>query len=62
MFTELYDRVIGIQKAQEQLRNETIWVQVVAEVLGKNSGIDLARFVEERQRLQNINQLKQLKQ
>ncbi len=57
MFTELYNRVIGIQQAQEQLRNETTWVQVVAEVLGKNSGVDLAQFVEERQRLQNIKQI-----
>jgi len=62
MFTELYNRVIGIQKAQEELRNETVWTQVVAEVLGKNSGVDLAGFVAERQKLSNINQLERLKQ
>ncbi len=57
MFIELYNRVMGIQQAQEQLRNETVWTQVVAEVLGKNSGVDLAQFVEERQKLQNIKQI-----
>lgn len=59
MLTELYNRIIGIQKAQEELRNETVWTQVVAEILGKNSGVNLAKFVEERQRLQNIKQLEQ---
>ena len=61
MFTELYKRLIGIQKTQEQLRNETTWMQVVAKILGKNSGVDLAQFVEERQRLQNIKQIEQSK-
>lgn len=36
MVQDLYNRMIGIQKSQESLRNETVWVQVVAEVLGKN--------------------------
>ncbi len=59
MQAEFHNRLIAIQKALEQLRNETVWTQVVAEVLGKNSGVDLAGFVEERQRLMNVKQLEQ---
>ena len=40
------------------MRNEAAWVQVVAEVLGKNSGIDLEAFVKERQRKLNISNIK----
>ncbi len=58
MIQDLHNRIIGIQKAQEQQRNENIWVQVVAEVLGKNSGVNLESFVEKRQQLQRIEQLK----
>ena len=58
MVQDLHNRLIGVQKAQEEQRNENVWVQVVAKVLGKNSGIDLGAFVEERQRLQNIEKLK----
>jgi len=60
MIQDLHNRLIGVQKAQEEQRNENVWVQVVAEVLGKNSGIDLGKFVEERQRLENINRIKPL--
>ena len=57
MISDLHNRLIGVQKAQEAQRNENVWVQVVAEVLGKNVGIDLGAFVAERQRLQNIEKL-----
>jgi len=60
MIQDLYNRMIGIQQSQEKLRNEAVWVQVVAEVLGKNSGVDLSAFVEERIRLQNIETIKQI--
>lgn len=62
MQADFHNRLIAIQKVLEQLRNETVWTQVVAEVLGKNSGVDLAKFVEERQRLQNIKQLERQNQ
>ena len=58
MIQDLHNRLIGVQKAQEEQRNENVWVQIVAEVLGKNSGIDLGAFVEKRQRLQDIEKLK----
>ena len=61
MIQELYNRLTGIQKAMEGVRNENAWVQVVAEVLGRNSGIDLTSFVEERQRRLRIEDLKQKK-
>jgi len=57
MIQELSNRLVGVQQAQEQQRNENVWVQVVADVLGKNSGVDLAAFVKERIALQNISQL-----
>jgi len=57
MIQDLSNRLVGVQKTQEQQRNENTWVQVVAEVLGKNSGINLEEFVKERQRLQNIEKL-----
>ena len=57
MVQELHNRLTGVEKSQEELRNETVWVQVVAEVLGKNSGIDLEKFVEKRQQLDNIKRL-----
>jgi hypothetical protein len=42
------------------LRNETLWVQVVAEVLGRNSGVNLEAFVEERRRLHSLAEVKRL--
>lgn len=57
MIQDLSNRLVGVQKSQEEQRNENTWVQVVAEVLGKNSGINLEEFVKERQRLQNIEKL-----
>lgn len=57
MIQDLSNRLVGVQKTQEQQRNENTWVQVVAEILGKNSGVDLTAFVKERQRLQNIENL-----
>ena len=60
MIQELYDRLIGVQQAQERQRDENIWVQVVAETIGKNIGVDLTSFVKERQRLQNIEKLKEI--
>lgn len=61
MVQDLYNRLIGTQQAVEEMRNENAWVQVVAEVLGKNSGINLEAFVQERQRLSNIEKLKRIK-
>lgn len=58
MIQDLHNRLIGVQKAQEEQRNENVWVQIVAEILGKNSGINLENFVEKRQQLQKIEQLK----
>ena len=58
MIQDLHNRLIGVQKAQEQQRNENVWVQVVAKVLGKNSGIDLEAFVEKRQQLQEIERIR----
>ena len=58
MVQELTNRMTGLERAIEEMRNEGAWVQVVAEVLGKNSGIDLAAFVAERQRKLNISQIK----
>ena len=57
MVQDLSNRYVGLQKAQEEQRNENVWVQVVAEVMGKTSGIDLTAFVKERQRLQNMEKL-----
>ena len=59
MIQELYNRLIGVEKAQEEMRNETAWVQVVAEVMGRNSGIDLQAFVEERQRRLRLSSMKE---
>ncbi len=52
--------MVAIQNALEQSRNESAWVQVVAEVLGKNSGIDLEAFVAKRQRLMQIDNIKKI--
>ena len=58
MIQELYNRMIGIQQAQEKQRDENIWVQVVAETIGKNiGGVDLSSFVKERQRLDRVQDL-----
>jgi hypothetical protein len=59
MLQELHNRTVALQQAQEELRNETIWTEVVAQVIGRNIGIDLQRFVEERQRLQRVKALKE---
>ena len=58
MIQDLHNRLIGVEKSQEELRNETVWTEVVASVIGKNIGIDLQKFVEERQRLNNVLRLK----
>lgn len=60
MIQELYNRLIGVQKAQEEQRNENVWVQVVAEVLGKNSGIDLTAFVEQRRKLARAVEMRKI--
>ena len=51
MIQELSNRLVGVQRAQEEQRNENVWVQVVAEVLGRNSGVDLGAFVDQRRKL-----------
>jgi len=58
LLQELSNRLVGVERAQEEQRNEAAWVQVVAEVLGKNSGVNLEFFVAERKRLSNIAELK----
>lgn len=58
MIQELHGRLIGIQQTQEQARNEAVWVQVFAELIGKNLGVDLGKFVEERERLVKIQNIK----
>lgn len=59
MLADMYGRLEGLQKVTGSLRNESAWVQVVAEVLGKNSGVDLSAFVHKRQQLLNLAKLKQ---
>lgn len=59
MIQDLHNRLVGVEKSQEELRNETVWTEVVATVIGKNVGIDLQKFVEERQRMNRVLQLKQ---
>jgi len=51
---EIMNRLTALERDNNEFRNETVWVQVVAEVLGKSTGIDLERFVEERRRLLKI--------
>jgi hypothetical protein len=51
MLQQVINMIIGLQKTQNDLRNETVWVQVVAEVIGKSTGVDLERFVEARKLL-----------
>lgn len=60
MIQELSNRLVGVEKSQEELRNESVWVQVFAEIIGKNSGLDLEQFVEERQKVVNICNMKNL--
>lgn len=60
MLTEMYPRLEGIERTQDHIRNETVWTQVVAEIMGKNAGINLEAFVEKRQQLQKRLCLKQL--
>jgi len=57
MIQDLSNRLTGLQSSHEELRNESLWVQVVANVIGKNTGINLDQFVQERQRLQNVAKL-----
>lgn len=59
MLSDMYNRLEGLQKTTTSLRNESAWVQVVAEVLGKNSGVDLSAFVQKRQQLLNLAKLRQ---
>jgi len=59
MLSDMYGRLEGLQKVTGSLRNESAWVQVVAEVLGKNSGVDLSAFVQKRQQLLNLAKLRQ---
>jgi hypothetical protein len=54
MIQELSNRLVGVEKSQEEMRNEAVWIQVVAEVLGRSSGVNLERFVEERKRRELI--------
>ncbi len=60
MIQELSNRLVGVEKSQESLRNETAWVQVVAEVLGRNSGVNLEEFVKQRQILENRERIKEI--
>lgn len=62
MLTDLTNRLLGVEKVVEEMRNETAWVQVVAEVIGKNTGIRLEEFVAERRRQMKVAELKQLKE
>ena len=59
MLADLSGDVQGLHKTTSSLRNESAWVQVVAEVLGKNSGVDLSAFVAKRQQLLNMAKLRQ---
>jgi hypothetical protein len=58
MIQELCNRLIGVEQTQEKMMNENVWVQVVAEVMGKATGINLEQFVNERQRLMHIENIK----
>jgi len=60
MIQELYNRLIGTQQAVENIRNEIVWTEVVANVVGKNLGLDLEKFVQERQRLVRVQKIKEV--
>ena len=60
MIQELYNRQIGTQQALEQVRNEIQWTEVVANVVGRNLGLDLEKFVEERKRLIEVKKIREL--
>jgi len=60
MIQDLHNRFVALQKSMEEMRNETVWVQVVAEVLGKSSGVDLEKFVKTRQRMLQIEDLQEI--
>ena len=62
LLTDLSNRLLGVEQSVESMRNEAAWVQVVAEVIGKNTGIRLEEFVEERRRQMKVAELKQLKE
>jgi len=57
MIQDLSNRLVGVQKSQEEARNESVWVQAFAEVIGKNMGINLQEFVDNRNRAQRIADL-----
>jgi hypothetical protein len=57
MIQELSNRLVGVEKSQEEARNETIWVQAIAALIGKNSGLNIEAFVEEKIRLERVKQL-----
>jgi hypothetical protein len=61
MVQELYNRMVGVEKSQEELRNETVWTEVVAMVIGKNVGVDLEKMVEERKRMIRLKELEGMK-
>lgn len=57
MMQEISNRLLGVEKSQEEARNETVWVQAVAELIGKNTGLNIHAFVEERDRAQRIKRI-----
>lgn len=57
MMQEISNRLLGVEKAQEEARNETVWVQAVAELIGKNTGLNLQAYIDERERLQRMKNI-----
>lgn len=57
MIQELSNRLLGVEKTQEEARNETVWVQAVAELIGKNTGLNIQAFIDERNRMQRIKNI-----
>jgi len=51
MVQELYNRLVGVQAVQEEMRNENVWVQAVAEILGRAANIDIESFVRKREQI-----------
>jgi hypothetical protein len=60
MVQELYNRLTGVEKSQEELRNETVWVEAVAMIMGKNAGIDIDKFIDARSKLLNLQNSEKL--
>lgn len=52
MLQDIHNAFVSSQQAFEKFRNECIWVQVAAEVVGKAAGVDLRAFVLHRQQLE----------